>query len=280
MKKIKRAAFGTWNVLKQAPDDCGIFPISARVSVYGLILTTLLYSRSSIFDAGELVTIVTFCSTITFIELAWKKYDFGKTLFWHLGALISLLIFLFVLLNQAINVRESWYRTHVLENRISTLIGKAPTAIIVADGLGNIKSANGHVLELVGWSEEELKGQPLSILMRPHKYIEHKKAYDKVADDLKNGSVSWVNVGDRIFRMVSKSGQLIKVQIYIFSIKYSSDIEYGFEKGKDIEFYAIIQPLKPLIDLEVEEALEVEDIKDKLEEKNAIKNGLTPKIPQ
>jgi PAS domain S-box-containing protein len=251
MKNIKKLFRGIWGVLLEPADDCGLFPIIARIGVYGFLLLGILYVRSNVFDYNELITVVAFTSIVSVIETMWRKTEAGKRLIWHFFSLVILVGFLGVLLNQATDFREAWYRTHVLEDRIQEIIFTSPTAIIVADGFGDIKYINSKATSIIGWTEDEIKGRPLTILMRPQKIAAHNRAFVNEVKSLKQGSASWIHMGDHVFRVVCKNGDIIKVKMYVMGIRYSSDDEPGkYPVGQDVEFYAIVQPLAPLIDPE------------------------------
>lgn len=242
---------GIWKILLSPSDECGLFPIVARIGVYGFLLFGILFIQSSHFDADELLTVVSFTSIVVIVETMWRKSEVGKKVFWHLLALFLLICFLSLLLNQAVEVRESWHRTHILEERIEELVATAPTAVIVSDGLGNIKYVNKHTTNLIGWTNDEIKNKPLSILIRPSKLKAHNMAFNKAVKDLKEGTAAWVYTGDHIFRVICKDNNLVKVQVYILGMRYSSnDGVSEYPPGRDVEFYAIMQPVKPLLDLE------------------------------
>lgn len=229
-----------------------LFPIISRVGIYGIVLTIILYLQSQIFDATELVSIVFFTAIITIFEIFFTRINRKVNILWYLLSLIILISLMGFLINESMRVRESWYRIHVLEDRIQNIVYSAPTAIIVSDGLGNIKDVNSEAEKIVGWKKDELLGKSLSVLMRPEKFALHKPALEKEAQNLKLGSTKWIYVGDKVFRIVKKDGGLVRVAIYILGVRFSSDKESGmYVPGKDIEFYAIIRPVEQnLEDLE------------------------------
>jgi PAS domain S-box-containing protein len=249
-KNIKKMFIGFWDILKLPADDCGLFPVSSRIAIYGLILTVILYFTAARFDATELIVIVTFITIITFVESIWKKVGAGKTLIWHFASLLVLIFFLGLLLDQSVKVRESWYRTHVLEVRIEKMVDEAPAPIIISDGLGRIKHINAQGTKLLGWSNDVINGESLSILMNPESFIIHEKSFDKEVSILQQGNVKWEHLNNKILSIKKSDNSFIRVRIYVLGVRYSSDSESGtYLPGADVEFYAIIEPIYSLVDL-------------------------------
>ena len=282
MKKMLNDFFG---LLMEPSDDCGLFPISARIATYGLVLlgmSKIIFGiNSSIF-----ILIVSFLAVVTLVELMWKRVGAGKKLWWHFLAMLLLSILLIILLNQATYVREWWYRTHVLEQRIEELILTAPQAIIVANGSGNIEYVNKYASELIGYTSDELAGKNLTILMRPFKAAKHQEAFVHEVKNMERGSAKWIRLDNKIFRIVTKDRSIIRTRIYIIGIRYDSNGE-NVKLGSDVEFYSIIMPIDmPLDDPEaVKEKIQSEvrknirdENKDKKEEADALKQGI-PKFP-
>jgi PAS domain-containing protein len=250
MTKINKALQSSWETLMSPADECGLFPIVARIVVYGFLLFGILFIQGGKFTANELLVVVTFVSIATIVESLWKKSGAGKKIIWHFISLILLVCFLGLLLNEATMVREAWYRTHVLESRITTLLETSPNPVIVADGLGKIKYVNPDATKLTGWTNDEVVGKSLAILMRPNKYPRHKAAFDREAKNLKVGAAKWIYTGNRIFRVVCKNDDLTKAKIYVVGIRYAVPVDSAqYSPGQDIEFYAILQPIEtPLED--------------------------------
>ena len=66
------------------------------------------------------------------------------------------------------------------EERFREVVETAPDAIVLADGRGHILSWNAAAAVLFGFSQEEVKGQPLTMLMPARYHQDHLGALDRV----------------------------------------------------------------------------------------------------
>lgn len=241
-----------WKIFTSKTDSCNLFPIYSRVAVYGLLITGILYINAEHFDITEIMVVISFISIITVIEMVWKKLKIGENLLWHFGALFLLVCFLGLLLKQSTEYREAWYRTHTLETNIHSLITDAKIPIISADANGNIKIVNPAASRLIGWTDSELRGKHLRILMRESKYKSHEIAFEQVVKKLRGTRTPiWIPIKNQVFRILHKDGHLIRVQIETVGVPFMPKEEGGvYPAGEDIEIYAFINPIKMYVDPE------------------------------
>jgi len=93
-----------------------------------------------------------------------------------------------IILRQAVDVRKLVLKMHHVEDALSGseeqfrhVVHTAPDGIVLADGVGKIASWNAAAERLFGYTEGEILGQPLSIIM-PARYREdHQRRLERAA---------------------------------------------------------------------------------------------------
>jgi PAS domain S-box-containing protein len=223
----------------------GLLPVTFRVPTYGFLLSLILYMQSYSFDAKKLMIVVCFSAAVAILETFWRKGLVKKKISWYLFSLVLMCFFLAMLMDQAVKVQHSWYKTNVIEKRIQGVIGESPLGIIVFDGKSNVKKINDSALALTEWTREEIVGKRIDVFIPKNKIGVHAKHFQEKVDGLKDKNVVWSYVGDKMFPMLTKSGELIQVKMYVVGVNYDGDSSEGV-KGDGVEFYAIIQPIGEL----------------------------------
>jgi PAS domain S-box-containing protein len=223
-------------------DESALAPVALRVALYGFLLSGILYLNSQQFDSTELVATITFVATTTLIEIMWKRLEVGRRLIWSLISLILLIAFIAMVLVQATEFREAWYRVNVVDSNIKTLTINSPIPIISANADGIIESVNNEAAKLTGWTNLEAKGKPLSIFMRPEKAKLHNDAFKKASEEISlTSEPRWIHTNGRIFKFKTKDGKLIDANIEVLGFPFKPRSEYGtYPKGQEVGFYAVI----------------------------------------
>lgn len=233
--------------LMDPSEENNLTPVTIRVSLYGFLLTGILYLNAERFDATELIAVISFVAVTALIEMMYKKLEMGKRLLWSFVGLVLLTAFISLLLVQATNFREAWYRVNMADKNIARLTLDSPFPIISANSEGVIENLNTEACELTEWTNAEVRGRDLAIFMRPEKVAAHKKAMKEMKDQiLSEGKPVWVPTGERMFTIKTKSGKLVDTNIQIVGVPFQPPSENGvYMKGKEVGFYAFVVP-KPV----------------------------------
>lgn len=237
-----------YDILRSKAGELGLFPVYARIAIYGSILTIFLRVYAQHFDHTEMLTIIGFVACISIVEIGWQKFKAGTRIWWQLIALLVLCFWTSYIIYEASLMREEGYRNRLLSHDIQALVRGAPASIVIADGNGMIKFINYEAMKLLGYAPQELEGKTLAILMRPERIKSYELSLQRAVSSLSKGKAEWVTTKNSYFPILAKNRDQIPVRFYIFGVRLSSDTaaEVGVNKnGKDIEFYIIIEKVEP-----------------------------------
>jgi PAS domain S-box-containing protein len=248
MSNTKEVFRGLATALTEPSEENNLTPVTMRVSLYGFLLSGILYLNAQTFDATELIAVISFVSVAAIVEVMYRKLEVGKRLIWSFVGLILLISFISLLLVQATQLREAWYRVNVADKNIARLTLDSPFPIISANSNGIIENLNTEASKLTEWTNTEAKGKSLAILMRPEKVSAHETALARVRDEIiRDGKPVWIPTGNRVFRIKTKSGKFIDANIQIVGVPFKPMTENGvYPDSKDVGFYAFVVP-RPIV---------------------------------
>ncbi|MDR3470507.1 MAG: ATP-binding protein [Devosia sp.] len=103
-------------------------------------------------------------------------------------------------------------RTEALEDRLRAILNCAADAIIVIDVDGAIEGANSAAERLTGWTQADLIGQPIRLLMDEPYRSSHQIHIERYLQD---GSSGILNVGPRPLPLLHKEGGTIPVELSV-----------------------------------------------------------------
>lgn len=250
MTKSNAIIKGIGAALMEPSEENNLTPVTMRVALYGFLLSGILFLNSEQFDATELIAVISFVSVAAVVEVMYRKLEVGKRLIWSFAGLVLLIGFISMLLVQATQFREAWYRVNVADKNIARLTLNSPFPIISANSEGIIQNLNTEAVSLTEWTNAEAKGKSLAILMRPEKVPAHDKALIEVRNEiLRDGKPIWIPTGNKIFRIKTKSGKLVDSNIQILGVPFRPSTESGiYPQGKNVGFYAFVIPKPIFID--------------------------------
>jgi diguanylate cyclase (GGDEF)-like protein/PAS domain S-box-containing protein len=102
---------------------------------------------------------------------------------------------------------------------LSDLLSILPEAVVMVDEHGAIMYANSSVFELLGYADNELVGQPLSVLIPPAVRDRHEQL---VVDFRRTGAPKMMGARP-VLRAVHRTGRLVPVSISLCNLPYGDD---------------------------------------------------------
>lgn len=103
-------------------------------------------------------------------------------------------------------------RTEALEDRLRAILNCAADAIIVIDVDGAIEGVNSAAQQLTGWTQADLIGQPINLLMDEPYRSAHQIHIERYLAD---GTSGILNVGPRPLPLLHKDGGTIPVELSV-----------------------------------------------------------------
>lgn len=108
--------------------------------------------------------------------------------------------------------REGIARLRALEDRLQAILSHAADAIVVIDVQGRIEGANVAAEQLTGWTEAELIGRPIHMLMAEPNRSGHAA---HIARYLATGVSGILNVGPRLLTLLCKDGGVAPIELSV-----------------------------------------------------------------
>lgn len=108
--------------------------------------------------------------------------------------------------------RRALHSTEDLRQRLSAILDNAADAILMIDENGVIEDANLAATALFGWSNEELVGGPVGILMDELYGRAHQGRIDRY---LQTGAAGILNVGPRSLPALHREGRAIPIELSV-----------------------------------------------------------------
>lgn len=216
--------------------------LSFELTIYGIMLTLILAFSQGRIDATSVATICVFLAGVFVFKLLYPVYALSRYYWSRLAAMAISGFFCWWLIYQAENTRASWYRFNVLQTRVEAFIAQAPGYVILADGDGVIKQTSNNIELLTGYTPKELKGRPVTVLMRPGPAARHQVAFTKAVAALKQKGtkdVGWLLQGVFTVGIKRKDGTITPVKAYAGGIRWSTDIQFP----GDIDMFAMFTPV-------------------------------------
>jgi PAS domain S-box-containing protein len=192
-------------------------------------------------DATSIAVICVFLASVFVFKLVYPVYALSRYYWGRIAAMCVCGLCCWWLIYQAESTRDSWYRFNVLQSRIESLVAQAPSYVIIADSKGIIKKTSNNIRSLTGYTPEELKGQPVTILMRSGPALNHQKAFINAVEYLKkedSKDAGWLLQGVLTVGVKRKDGAITPVKTYAGGIRWSTAVQFK----NDIDMFAIFIP--------------------------------------
>lgn len=217
--------------------------ISWDLTVQGVVLTIMAYFARGGIDGAAVTIICGYLAGMFLVRMLFSGFTTQKNFWGRAGALTISILFCWWLLYTAENTRVGWYRYNILQSRVQQLVAKAPAYIIIADTRGVITTTSDNIEMLVGYTKQELIGQPVTILMRESKIPKHRQAFEKMVAVLRDPSKTnsgWALQGVLTVGVLHKDGHLVPVQVYAGGIRWSREIQFD----QDTDIFAVFVPVE------------------------------------
>lgn len=111
--------------------------------------------------------------------------------------------------------------------RAELIVASDPIAIVMCGDNGIISVCNQAALQLFGWKQEELIGQPITAMMPEDQRAKHDQMYQKAVDELRGMKDDWiVQRTDLPTTGLCKDQRTLPIYLSIRMIKYGGKIEF------------------------------------------------------
>lgn len=222
-----------------------LYWIGIDLAVQGSLLGVTMKVVRGHFDDFSISIIACFLAAMFLIRIVFGSLDdFREHLLSKLAAVVIMACFAGWLFHEATNVRTGWYRTHVLQRRVSKIVGSAPAYIVLWNTDGLITEASSNISLLTGHAREELIGQPLTVLLREVDQIGFRRGMAKATAILRQNNspdAGWLMQGIITFGLLHRDGRAVPVKAYSGGIRWSQEVQF---KG-DTDLFAVFVPADP-----------------------------------
>ena len=222
-----------------------LYWIGLDLAVQGVLLALAMKLVRGHYDDYSVTIVACFLAAMFLIRVVFGSLEgFYDHFLGKLAAVVVVLLFSAWLYYEAANVRTGWYRTNVLQRRVSKIVSSAPAYIILWNTDGLITEASSNIGLLTGYRREELIGQPLTVLLRKVDQAGYKRGMAKATEALcQNNSpdAGWLMQGIITFGLLHRDGRAVPVKAYSGGIRWSQEVQF---KG-DTDLFAVFVPADP-----------------------------------
>lgn len=119
---------------------------------------------------------------------------------------------LFVIAHDVSDQQEARAHAEAMSDRFEAIFDHAADAMVIADEGGLIEAVNAAGERLFGWSREELKGEPLAVLMDGPYAATHQRQVERY---IATGHSGILNVGPRPLPARHRNGEVLSIELAV-----------------------------------------------------------------
>lgn len=205
----------------------------SRIACYCVALLLIMFVSGKFFSDAYTASLSLFTLFAFTFEMLWAHRTKGPRLWCYLGCVACIAISGLSLVSHAMQVKAGSHEQRVFTSRLQDAVSNVEGAVIITNEDAIIKAVNQGVLELSGYTRDELLGKPVSFLLT--KAV----AYSQVSAGQTmrlNGDRGWVIRGREKVNVHTKSGAVVPVYQYVVGVRRSVDSAAWSE---DVQFITI-----------------------------------------